>query len=168
LAAELIPSLSDFIGSSPPRLRRPRRPRPPVGVLRNLVSSECTLSPQIFHVSYPLAVSNARVALPDFYDVAIRIANVGSLSSVRSSVRSQKMRTRIKKSRKMHRSRKSRRASASRRLGPSAFFNYEAIIGRCLCQPTPHQFKPRFQFPRLTMVAEATGEDLGPLLLSFF
>jgi len=34
-------------------------------VLRDLTSPECTRSPQIFHVSRRLAVSNARLALPN-------------------------------------------------------------------------------------------------------
>jgi hypothetical protein len=35
-----------------------------------------------FHVSSRLAVSDARVALPDFYNIAVRIANVAARLAV--------------------------------------------------------------------------------------
>src|SRR5580700_4555970 len=51
-------------------------------VLRDLASPECTQSPRCFHASCCLAVSNARVALPNFYNIAIRITNVAARLAV--------------------------------------------------------------------------------------
>ena len=51
-------------------------------VLRDLTSPECTRSPRCFHASCCLAVSNARVALPNFYNIAIRITNVAARLAV--------------------------------------------------------------------------------------
>jgi hypothetical protein len=41
-----------------------------------------TGSSGFFHVSFRLAVSDARVALPNFYNVAVRIANVAARLAV--------------------------------------------------------------------------------------
>src|SRR5580693_7579801 len=56
-AAGLMPSLSDFIGSS----------RPP---------PECTRSPRMLSCVCCLAVGAARLALANFYNITIRIAKV--------------------------------------------------------------------------------------------
>src|SRR5215469_7859562 len=61
LAAGLMPSLSDFIESAHWSVRGHHR---------------------CFHASCCLAVSNARVALPNFYNIAIRIANVAARLAV--------------------------------------------------------------------------------------
>src|SRR5260370_30436304 len=53
-------------------LRRPMRIR--------LTQPECTRSPQM--LSCRLAVSDARVALPNFYNVTVRIANVAARLAV--------------------------------------------------------------------------------------
>ena len=61
LAAGLMPSLSDFIEQLSENVRGHRR---------------------CLHASCCLAVSNARVTLPNFYNIAIRIANVAARLAV--------------------------------------------------------------------------------------
>src|SRR6516162_11638554 len=62
LAAGLMPSLSDFMGSAAHWSVRAHH--------------------RCFHAFCCLAVSNARVALPNFYNIAIRIANVAARLAV--------------------------------------------------------------------------------------
>src|ERR1700722_17549455 len=49
---------------------------PPMSRFHQVCNNRC------FHASGRLAVSNARVALPDFYDVAVGIANVAARLAV--------------------------------------------------------------------------------------
>jgi hypothetical protein len=46
------------------------------------VAGVCAVTTDAFHASFCLAVSNARVALPNFYNIAIRIANVAARLAV--------------------------------------------------------------------------------------
>src|SRR5580704_11369763 len=81
LTAGLMPSLSDFMGSSLTSvcLRCSASTGGPNGRLRR---HSVRGHPRCFHVSCRLAVSNARVALPDFYNIAVRIANVAARLAV--------------------------------------------------------------------------------------
>ena len=93
LAAGLIPSLSDFTGSSPTSScfsragvqRRTTWPPSPIdedpssGTSRR--RSGCGRR-RCYHVSCRLAVSDARLALAHFYNVTIRIANVAARLAV--------------------------------------------------------------------------------------
>jgi hypothetical protein len=60
------------------RPRRPMRIRPPRHSCRRSVRGHY----RCFHVSCRLAVSDARLALPNFYNVTIRIANVAARLAV--------------------------------------------------------------------------------------
>ena len=62
----------------PRRARRPMRIRPP-----EPQSPECTRSPQMLScVLRRLAVSEVRLALPNFYNITVRIANVAARLAV--------------------------------------------------------------------------------------
>ena len=51
-------------------------------LLRDLTSPEGTRSPPMRSCVYRLAVSEVRLALPNFYDVTVRIANVAARLAV--------------------------------------------------------------------------------------